>query len=73
MQSRCLQVELFQSTRPGWGEAGERDGAHAVCDISIHSPRVGRGFQGDVPGLTADGISIHSPRVGRGGIKAVAL
>ena len=33
----------FQSTRPGWGEACSYVQPSHLCQISIHSPRVGRG------------------------------
>ena len=36
-------ARIFQSTRPGWGEAKCTGVKQNVRPISIHSPRVGRG------------------------------
>ena len=64
-QSSCGIFSIFQSTRPGWGEAARHDKVVHRRIISIHSPRVGRGFVKVVVG-NFEKISIHSPRVGRG-------
>ena len=58
-------ADLFQSTRPAWGETVARVTYHGLFIISIHSPRVGRDLLEPVLVLLLGEISIHSPRVGR--------
>ena len=41
---------IFQSTRPGWGEAFRQMVVSENSEISIHSPRVGRGVCEHVKG-----------------------
>ena len=60
-----LSIQVFQSSRPVWGETLNVNTFLRKNPISILSPRVGRDQIGEVMQDCIYSISILSPRVGR--------
>ena len=69
MISLSREICTFQSTRPVWGATRGRGTQLRRGHISIHAPRVGRDFRGDIRPGWLGMISIHAPRVGRDGFR----
>ena len=63
--------QIFQLTRPVWGEPEVCDEYIAKGKISTHSPRVGRTLYWQRSEQSAQ-ISTHSPRVGRTDLQIVS-
>ena len=60
-----MRGSSFQLTRPVWGEPRCGYEGETQCEISTHSPRVGRTFSVNSTKSACSLISTHSPRVGR--------